>query len=51
MEAVNCDTDLGTVVWSGNGDSSMSSSNGQPGQVECVRGIETSWPEGRPGMS
>lgn len=52
MEVVNFATNLGAVVWSENGDSSMSSS-GQPGQVKCVSGIEAenSQPEGRPVMS
>lgn len=52
MEVVNFDTDLGAVVWSEKGDSSMGS-NGQPGQVKCVPGIEpeNSQPEGRPVMS
>lgn len=52
MEVVNFATNLGAVVWSENGDSSMSS-GGQPGQVKCVSEIEAenSQPEGRPVMS
>lgn len=52
MKAVNFDTNLGAVVWSKNGDSSMSLI-GQPGEVKCVPGIEPekSQPEGRPVMS
>lgn len=39
VEVVNFDKNLGAVLWSENGDNSMSS-NGQPGQVKYVPGIE-----------
>ena len=39
VEVVNFDKNLGAVLWSENGDNSMSS-NGQPGHVKYVPGIE-----------